>query len=288
MAAKVWHRVVWTVGMWLAAHSGLAHEAPCAGPTPTFAYGNAGFGGGYSQWVHRQSPAPTWCSVPRPACGPSWGPCGWYGARRIVCRESVFLTVSPGGSATFFSGAVVPWPVVMPWWAGVNASAQSAAPLMAAPLDRPTLAMTDREPAIRMSNADARARARKLVAVGDRYLRESVNERAKISRALSSYRRAATIANDLPEVYVRQAIALVALDRKDEASRAVASVAAIDPRLQERVADEGLIAIRTIWSIPGDADACAEPAAHWIAERWNQRWHPEMTRVADAVTAAGR
>lgn len=150
------------------------------------------------------------------------------------------------------------------------------------------LATTDREPAIRMSNGDARARARKLIAVGDRYLRESVNERAKLSRALSSYRRAATIANDLPEVYVRQAIALVALDRNDEASRAIASVAAIDPRLQEQVADDGLLAMQQIWSTPDDSDATAGPGANWIAERWGQRWHPEMTRLADAVTPAGR
>ena len=100
--------------------------------------------------------------------------------------------------------------------------------MMAAAASRPTLAMTDREPVVRSSNADARRRARKLVAVGDRYLRESVTERAKLARALSSYRRAATIAADLPEVYVRQAIALVALDRGDDASRAIATVAAID------------------------------------------------------------
>lgn len=139
-----------------------------------------------------------------------------------------------------------------------------------------------------MSNGDARARARKLIAVGDRYLRESVHDRAKLSRALSSYRRAATMANDLPEVYVRQAIALVALDRNDEASRAIASVAAIDPRLQENVAGDGLLAMQQIWSTPDATEAASEPEANWIAERWGQRWHPEMTRLADAVTPAGR
>jgi hypothetical protein len=207
---------------------------------------------------------------------------------RYACRESVFLSVSPGGSATFFSGTVMPWPVVVPWWAAATPGIRPADPLMTAGVPRPTLAMTDREPVIRMSNADARTRARKLVTVGDRYLRESVADRTKIARALSSYRRATTIAADLPEVYVRQAIALVALGQNDEASRALASVATIDPRLSESVANDGLLAMQQIWSAPDDADASRELEANWIAARWSQRWHPEMTRVADAASPAGR
>ncbi len=256
-------------------------DAPaCAGPAPTFAYGNAGFSGGYSQWVHRQAPPPVWCPTPRRACGPSWQSClprpipstcwqpcgmppscgwlpwgqswGWYGTSRYAYQESVFLSVSLSGS------------------------------------ERPMLAMTDREPAIRMSNADARRRAQKLVAVGDRYLRESLVERAKLPQALSSYRRAATIAADLPEIYVRQAVALVALDRPDDASRAIATIASIDPRLQATVADSGLLAFREIWPDSDGFDATAEPAANWITDRWSQRWHPEMTRLADAVPSAAR
>jgi hypothetical protein len=158
--------------------------------------------------------------------------------------------------------------------------------MMAVATARPRLAMTDREPMVRSSNADARRRARKLVAVGDRYLRESIVERAKLGRALSSYRRAATIAADLPEVYVRQAIALVALDRSDDASRAIATVAAIDPRLEGTVADSGLMAVHQIWAAADGAEDPAEPAANWIADRWIQRWHPEMTRLAEAATPA--
>lgn len=148
--------------------------------------------------------------------------------------------------------------------------------------------MTDHEPAPRGSNADARRRARKLVAVGDRYLRESLAERAKLSRALSSYRRAATIAADLPEIHVRQAVALIALERHDDASRAIATVASIDPRLRATVADSGLLAIHEIWPTAEGSGGAAEPAANWIAERWSQRWHPEMTRLADAVPPAAR
>ncbi len=189
-----------------------------------------------------------------PSCGwLPWGQSwGWYCTSRYAYRESVFLSVSLSGP------------------------------------ERPMLAMTDREPAIRMSNADARRRARKLVAVGDRYLRESLVERAKLSRALSSYRRAATIAADIPEIYVRQAVALVALDRPDDASHAIATVAAIDPRLQATVAESGLLAIHEIWPAADGFDAAAEPAANWIADCWSQRWHPEMTRLADAVPPAAR
>lgn len=146
--------------------------------------------------------------------------------------------------------------------------------------------MTDREPPIRVSNADARRRARSLVAVGDRHLRESLVERAKLARALSSYRRAAMIAPDLPEIYVRQAIALVALDRSDDASRAIATVATIDPRLENTVADSGLMAMHQIWPAPDGSEGRTEPAANWIADRWTQRWHPEMTRLAEAATPA--
>lgn len=225
-----------------------------------------------------------------PSCGwLPWGQSwGWYGTSRYACRESVFLSVTPGGSASFFSGGIVPWPVIVPWWAAASTKLRPAGQMIATGLDRPTLAMTDHEPAIRMSNADARRRARKLVAVGDRYLRESLVERAKISRALSSYRRAATIATDLPEIYVRQAVALVALDRHDDASHAIATVATIDPRLQATVAESGLLAIHEIWPAADGFDAAAEPATNWIADRWSQRWHPEMTRLADAVPPAAR
>ena len=57
---------------------------------------------------------------------------------------------------SFFSGTMVPWPVIVPWWAGADSPLRHAAPTLAAAYQRPTLAMTDREPGMRMSNADAR------------------------------------------------------------------------------------------------------------------------------------
>lgn len=183
---------------------------------------------------------------------------------------------------------MVPWPVIVPWWAGADSPLRHAAPTLAAAYQRPTLAMTDHEPGMRMSNADARRRARKLIAVGDRYLRESIVERAKITRALSSYRRAASIAADLPEVYVRQAIALVALGRNDDASRAIATVATIDPRLRESIADSGFLAIQQVWSAPDGFDGPSDPMANWIADCWSHRWHPEMEALADVAIPTER
>jgi hypothetical protein len=31
------------------------------------------------------------------------------------------------------------------------------------------------------------------------------------------------------------------------------------------------------WAVADGAEDPAEPAANWIADRWIQRWHPEMT-----------
>jgi hypothetical protein len=183
---------------------------------------------------------------------------------------------------------MVPWPVIVPRLAGANAPLQPAAPVMATASHRPMPAMTDREAGIRMSNGDARMRARKLIAVGDRYLRESIVERSKITRALSSYRRAAAVAADLPEVYVRQAIALVALGQNDDASRAIATVATIDPRLREGIADSGFLAIQQVWPAPDGSGGPSDPTANWIADRWSHRWHPEMEALADAAIPTER
>lgn len=293
---------------------GLADGPGCGAPALTFAYGNAGFASGYSRWVHGFPTPVASCQPLRPACGPCWRPClprfcaptvggwpcrpfwGWggCGVARYACHESVFLSVSPGGSATFFSGRFVPcaipwYPYVwapMPWLSAVN---RQATPMLAGTMPghaAPRLAMADREPAVRMSNADARRRARRLIEVGDRHLRNAMVERRALAAALSAYRRASTIAPDLPEPLVRQALVLVALDRPDDVAEAVSAVAAIDPRLEATVADRGMLALREIWpaEAPG-GDALPQPAANWIATRWGERWHPDATRLAAAAAA---
>lgn len=279
-------------------------DAPhCADTTPTFAYGNAGFAAGYSRWVHGLPAVAPACAVPRPTCGPCWRPClphpcapvswcgwrdrpswGWrcYGVTRYACHESVFLSVSPGGAATFFSGCAVPWPVAVPWypsgWVPVPWQVSANRPAT------PPLALADKGAPVRMSNADARRRSNALIEVGDRHLRDAVVERRKLSAALSAYRRAATIAPDLPEPLIRQAIVMVALGRQDDVVETVAAVAAIDPRLADSVADRGLLACREIWH--GEDPAQEQARVNWIADRWTERWHPEMARVAAAAAAS--
>ena len=173
----------------------------------------------------------------------------------------------------FFSGAIIPWavpvPVAVPWTAARGVC--------------PPLAMTDHGQPPRVSNADSRRRAMKLVEIGDRHLRGALADRRKLSAALSAYRRAATVAPDLPDPCVREAIVLVALERHDDATRSLDRIAAIDPRLSDGVADRGMIAIRDIWNGVNDPEnPDPAPAVNWIADRWGHRWHPEMAGLAAA------
>jgi hypothetical protein len=315
MIVRMSARAMWGAGLVAAMAMGpvgMAHDPGCA--APTFAYGNAGFASGYSRWVHGFAAPMASCPTPRPACGPCWRPClprscgpsigGWpcrpswdwgcFGVARYAGHDSVFLSVSPGGSATFFSGCLVP--CVVPWYPStcaamprLSAVTHQPTPVIAGTLlggAVPRLALIDREPPARMSNADARRRAGKLVEAGDHHLRGAVGERRKLAAALSAYRRAATVAPDLPEPLIRQAIVLVALDRQADVAEAIGAVAAIDPRLAGTVADRGTRALREIWHDEAPAgDGPPGPAANWIADRWSGQWHPEATRLAAAAAS---
>ena len=83
----------------------------------------------------------------------------------------------------------------------------------------------------RASNGDARLRAAKLVAIGDRHLRAAATDRAKLLAALDAYRRAADIAPDQADTFLRQAIVLEAQGRSDVADKAVARAVGLDARL---------------------------------------------------------
>ena len=86
---------------------------------------------------------------------------------------------------------------------------------------------------VRPSNAIARLRAARLVAVGDRQLRDANGDPAQIRRAVDSYRRAAAIAGDQPDTFVREAIALGAIGEGGQADAAMAKAVAIDGRLAD-------------------------------------------------------
>jgi hypothetical protein len=154
----------------------------------------------------------------------------------------------------------------------------------------------------------ARLRAARLVAVGDRHLRTAVHEPAKLSAALDAYRRAATIAPDQADTFLRQAIVLTALERADDATRAVDRAVAIDARLgadaaaavaaQERLPPDpvfgdrpddapttlasrstGLLA-RIFRDQPAGGAPVAPAGANWIATRWSQQWQGQLHAVA--------
>ena len=156
------------------------------------------------------------------------------------------------------------------------------------------------EVTIRTSNAPARARAARLVALGDRHLRGAIDEPAKLAKAIDAYRRAANIAPDQPDTFLRQAIALTAAGKVSAAATAVGRAVAIDPRLVENRAAAGghepLIAppaglaatplvarssklLARIFATPESGRNA--PADNWIAHRW-------LGRDAGPVMVAAR
>jgi len=156
------------------------------------------------------------------------------------------------------------------------------------------------EVTIRTSNAPARARAARLVALGDRHLRGAIDDPAKLAKAIDAYRRAANIAPDQPDTFLRQAIALTAAGKTSAAATAVGRAVAIDPRIVENTAAAGahepLIAppaglapkplvarssklLARIFATP-DSGRNA-PADNWIAHRW-------LGRDAGPVMVASR
>ncbi|MFM9198146.1 MAG: tetratricopeptide repeat protein, partial [Planctomycetia bacterium] len=278
-----------------------------------------------------------WCGpVFAPRCYGGWG--GWYGGTRYAWNDSVYVGGPFGGFFSGSVSSYVigprfcapvgwygfpctyyPYPVGYGCWgytpivvspfpasiapvygpAGVlpfmglasNAAARPAA--TAAPAAAQAIA-------IRASNGAARLRAARLVAVGDRHLRTAVHEPAKLSAALDAYRRAATIAPDQADTFLRQAIVLTALERADDATRAVERAVAIDARLgddtaaavaaQERLPPDpvfgdrpdnapttlasrstGLLA-RIFREQPAGEAPVGPAGANWIAARWSQQW----------------
>jgi hypothetical protein len=219
------------------------------------------------RWGGWCGPRWNWCG-PRWGCRPwGWGCSPWYGygATTWGCYDSVSLSVPAGGGATFFSGSLVPYPVWGGWglpatwvpgpygWTGYpygvglpsgfapqfgpagvmpflgastanpNAGAVVAAAPVTAPAQRPGL--------VRASTPVARLRAARLVAVGDRHLREARGDQSRLVAALDAYRRAAAIAQDQPDIQLRQALALVAVGRDGQADEAIGRAVAIDGRL---------------------------------------------------------
>ncbi len=228
--------------------------------------------------------------------------CNWYSYNPVIytpyynCYPSAFAPVyGPAGVLPFMGFGATASPAV-----GVQSIAARqpiARPAVVAAPPRATAFANN----LRSSNAQARLRAGRLIAVGDRHLRAAVDDPARLARALDAYRRAATIAPDLPDNYLRQAIVLTALERRDDAEAAIQRAVAIDGRLGDD-ADAAAAAAGRLPPVPGLAgpgstalaarsesligrifrdDAVADaPAANWIADRWSRQWQEEIARLA--------
>jgi len=230
---------------------------------------------------------------------PAFG-CGWYPYNPVIytpsfnCYPSAFAPVyGPAGVLPFM---------------GIGAASSPAASVQAIAARRAAvrpLALV----AVRSSNADARLRAGRLVAVGDRHLRDAIDTPAKLVKALDAYRRAAKIAADQPDTHLRQAIVLTALNRGDDAASAVARAAAIDARLGSDP-QAALAAAERLPPVPAlrrpavgaitqvgptplaarsasligrifkDSPAGDDAQGNWIADRWSRQWADEASAVA--------
>lgn len=280
-------------------------------------------GGFFSGGIRSYTFSPGWC-------GPVWGGCyGWpafapygWGWQPVVAPPFVRWIAPVYG----------PRPVV-----GLGfVAAQPASPALgfenrqllaraqeAAPAARPTVRQPSRPVVARSSNGLSRLQAGKLVAIGDRHLRAAVNDPTKLRAALDAYRRAAVVAPDLPETFLRQAIVLTSLDRGAEADRAIERAVAIDGRLgsdpQAALAaagqrppdpvfgerpDSGPMGLparsrellaRIFTPRPDDGRPAhagehpphAAPGLNWIADRWT-RLHGPADAAAGGAAFAGK
>jgi hypothetical protein len=260
-------------------------------------------------------PPTSWVCAPRictPEYGwggwgwPAWGwggSGGWYGTSWYSTAGSVSL-VAPFGGGTFFSGGVVPVPWFSPWygggwggWYGATAPQRVGTTALATN----SAAGVTRPKSAPVSNAATRQRAARLVAAGDRHLATAAGDATRLRAALDAYRRAAAIARDEPDTFIRQALVLEALGQAAAADKPLAQAVALDGRLAAagsasrpgappdpafgaRAAGEpALLALRgqailqqIAAAAPGDdRDGPAAEAIAWLAERWSGRWQGE-------------
>lgn len=270
----------------------------------TVSYGTGFWGGGTRFWS-----GSTVFGVP------FWGGCGpvWWGGAP-VCGGPIVGGGCVGGvgPAAWYSGWNVGSPAgwnpptargwLLPMAARAPAGRRPAAAMMAAagPVAGqrgPAAAFGAREllganaidesvvNAARTTNAPTRARAARLVAIGDGHLRAAVEEPKRLAKAIDAFRRAAAIAPRDPDIHLRQAIALTAAGKETAAATAFGKALAIDGRLADPPSGGapliGLVAVtkadvrssrlleRIFVEQAGHAPAGLE--ANWIARRWGAR-----------------
>jgi len=240
--------------------------------------------------------------------GYGWNGCGWRGYGWGY--PPIIVSPYPGSFGPVYGPAgVLPFMGLsarVPTRVSAGATVPPPAPQLA--LGRAAPAAPAAAIAIRASNGVARLRAARLVAVGDRHLRIALRDSTKLAAALDAYRRAATIAPDQADTFLRQAIVLTALERADDAAKAVDRAVAIDARLgdnaaaavaaQERLPPDpvfgdrpdtgpttlisrstGLLA-RIFPEEPAGADPAVPAMPNWIATRWSQQWQGQVNAIA--------
>lgn len=279
---------------------------PFCGPGFSYSYSSYAYSGWWGGWcgprVYSYS-----CSTPyvyscypssyNLGCYPVWNGCGWngwgwngWGWNGWACLPSAYGPVyGPAGVAPFLgfaSASPATTPTVRP--------AGRVTPALARASDKPPRASD--AAIVRSSNTAARMRAGKLIAIGDRHLASAVSERASLAKALDAYKRAATIAADQPDTFLRQAIVLVAMEKQQAADAAIARAVAIDARLGDDPAaareaarrlppdpvfgdrpagGPTVLASRTaslIGRIFRDGEAAGDAGPNWIANRWTERF----------------
>lgn len=263
-------------------------------------------GGGATFFSGSLVPYPVWGGWGYPA---TWAPgvYGWYGYP--------YGASLPSGFAPQFGPAgVLPFLRLGASTANAGAGALVArTPTASRPVIAATPQSGGRPALVRGSTAIARLRAARLVAAGDRHLRAAQAGPASLTAALDSYRRAAAIAEDQPDIQLRQALVLVALGRQDQADAAIGRAVAVDGRLAAvaappaaglQVAADPIFGDRPANAVPpfaargtailreiaaqtgGDG---GEPAVAVLADRWSRRFAGRLDALAvDGAPASER
>lgn len=260
---------------------GCSYRSFCGG-----GWGFGGFGFGVARYRSFGWASPgLWCGSIAPCFVPA-PVCGWYPYSPVLFTPT--FNCFPGAFAPVY-GPVGVYPFLGFGARGGTSMMQiGRGPVV----NVRRFAARDANP-VRASNAAGRARAARLVAVGDRHLRAAVDDRAKLQAALAAYRRAEAIAADQPDTFLRQAIVLTALEQADDATAAVTRAVAIDGRLAEAgppapaaerlppdpafgdrpLGAPSLLAERSHALIAGIFGAADDGVRerNWIATRWAQR-----------------
>lgn len=209
------------------------------------------------------------------------GPVGWY---------PVAVPAPVGVGPQFGPAGILPF-------LGADARGAATGGLAAARPAFPRHVASRAAAVPRPVNDAARRRAARLVATGDRILREArVDAPAPLRAAIDSYRRAAAAAPDDPDIRIREALALVALGDAGGADAALVRATAIDGRLAGPPPRRGDAVLDPVF---GDRPADAPPPfavrgaailreiggadvadVAWLAARWSDRWAGAAAAVA--------